>query len=121
MVGGYRSLLGAGVQSLLDHAHQGIVNTGVELLSRINLEMLEGRQRLERLTVGTLGSKCIEGVGGAQDPRTHRNGFTRQAERIAGAIPALVVVLDVLQGFLDVKQGCEDVETDLNVPLDVLE
>ena len=108
-------------ESLRDDAHQGVVNTRVELLSRVDAEMLESRQRLQRLTIGALGREGVERISGAEDSGPHRDGFAGQALRIAGPIPALMVVLDVLEGLLDVKERREDVEADLNVALYVLE
>jgi len=103
------------------NAYQRIVDSRVKLLSRIGAEMIEGRQGLQWLAVGALGCKCVERVGCAEDSSAQWNRFARQTEWIADSIPTLVVVLDILERLLDVKEWREDVEPYAHVLLDVFE
>src|SRR6266550_9312752 len=82
--------------------------------------MLQGCKRLHGLTIGALGRKRIESVGCGEDSGAEGNGFARQAEGITGTVPVLVVVLDVLERLLDMKEGRKNVEPDPHVLLDVL-
>jgi hypothetical protein len=104
-----------------DHSNECIINTRVELLPRVDAQVLESRQRLERLTISALGCQGVESIRGTEDPGTHGDVFAGQPLRITTAGPALVVVFDILEGLFDVKKGREDIEADLNVAFYVLE
>lgn len=110
-----------GSYSSRDDADECVVNTRVELLADVDAQVLDGRERLERLAVGTLGSKGVKSISGAKDSRAEWNGLPREAKWIAGAIPMLVVMFDVLERLLDVEEWSKDVEPDLHVSFDVLE
>src|SRR2546423_3098508 len=92
-----------------DDPYECIVNTRVELLSHVHPQVLDCGQWLERLTIRTLGGERVERISGAKDPGAERNFLSSEAERIAGAVPMLMMVLDVLERLLDVKQRREDV------------
>src|SRR6476619_6215575 len=83
--------------------------------------MVQRRHRLERLSVRPLGSEGVKSVGRTQNAGPERDILTGQTKRVPCAIPMLVVVLDVLEGLLDVEERGENVQADLHVPLDVLE
>src|SRR5450756_420997 len=112
---------GLGRYSSRYDVYQRVVNTRVELLSGVDAEMIQGCEGLQRLAIGALGSKRVERVGCAEDSGAQRNRFARQTEWIADSVPTLVVVFDVLERLLDVKEGREDVEPYPHVLLDVLE
>src|SRR2546423_1646848 len=83
--------------------------------------MLKCCQRLKGLTVSSLRSQSIEGIRRAKDAGPERDFLSCQAEGVPGAVPVLVMVLDVLERLLDVKERSKDIQSDLDVALDVLE
>src|SRR6202048_4105719 len=120
-VGSLARLGGTATQSPGYDAAQCVINTRVELLSDVDLEVLQRRQRGHGCPIGAFGSQGVECVGGAENSCPEGDAFARQAARISCSVPTLMVVLDVVQRSLEVKERRQDVESDLDVLLDVLE
>ena len=91
------------------------------MLSRVNPEMLDGSHWCQWIPIGALGGKGVERISGAEYPGAERDFFARQSAWVAAAIPAFVVVLHVVERFLDVEERRKDVQADLHVSFHVVE
>src|ERR1700693_3253040 len=103
-VGRLASLGGAGTQSPGYDTAERVINARIELLSDVDLEVLQRRHRRHGGAIGAFRSKGIECIGSAENSCAEGDGFGGQTARISRSIPTLVVVLDVVERRLEVKE-----------------
>ena len=89
----------------------------VELRPGAALELAQRVRRGKAAPVDAVGRHRVVGVGDEEDPRAERDLLAGEAVRVAGAVPALVVVEHPGRDGLDAER-VEHAEADLGVPLE---
>src|SRR5437870_5935275 len=91
------------------------------MLPDLRFEVLQSNFRKKRIPVGALRSERVVGVGCGKDPSAKSDLISSQSGRVPTAVPFLVMMLEVRKRRFDVRQGSEDVHSNLDVLFDVLE
>src|SRR6478672_7499069 len=78
-----------------DDGRQDLEHLRVEQGATLGREVVDGCLGRERSTVGADRRQSVECIGSAQDTAAERDGLTGKAARVAGAVPVLVMVVDV--------------------------
>src|SRR5512144_1261613 len=84
-------------------------------------EVVDRRFRCERLPIGAHGRQCVERVGGAEDATSERDVFPGEAAWVSGAVPVLVMVVDVQHRVTEMAKRAQDVHANPDMPTDVVE
>src|SRR5687767_2210358 len=78
-----------------DDADERVIDPGVELLSNVDLQVLECSERRQRVPVCALRGESVKCIGDAKYPAPEQDGLSGNSMGISGAVPVLVVVRDV--------------------------
>src|SRR5690349_8809876 len=79
---------------LLDHRQEEPHQIGIELRPGLALQLLDGFIDGAGRAIGPFVDDRVEGIDEADDAGAHRDPLAAEAIRVAGAVPALVVVAD---------------------------
>src|SRR3990172_1835302 len=108
-------------KSILEYFYEELGHPGLELRPGAEFQLLEGDGRVERGPVRPVRGHRVEGVRRAQYPRHKRYLLSLEPQRVAPAVPALVVVADYRQEVLELLYRREYLAAPVRVLLDQLE
>ena len=88
---------------------------GVELRARAAVDLLARRCEAHRLAIGAVRGQRVERVGDREHARRERDLLALEAVRVAGAVPALVVVAHDQRRLVEEVDVAQDLRADLGV------